>query len=522
MTTDDVTTRPVLIQGGMGVGVSSWQLANAVARAGQLGVVSGTALDASVARRLQDGDPGGYLRRALAHFPLPALAERVVAKYHRPQGRHGAPYLPVPRLAIHSGPNGTARTHSERHSDELGVVANFVEVWLAKYGHHPIPEDPRRDLLGPDAAASGLVGVNYLEKLQMATPAAAYGAVLGGVDYVLMGAGIPRELPRLLTELAAGRPGTIHVDVAGGSAMPQTLDPTSLPAEGELLPATRRPRFLAIVSSHVLAQFLARDPATIPDGFVVEGPTAGGHSAPPRGQMELDDHGQPVYGPRDEANLAMLAKIGLPFWLAGGYGEPEKVAEALAAGAAGVQVGTLFALARESGLDDDLRGTLLTRLRDESLVVLNSAGASPTGFPFKVAQLPGTLADPEVYAARPRLCDLGYLRTPYVRGESAIGYRCPAEPLDVFARKGGDAAGAQGSNCLCNALMADVGLAQDRKDGYTEAPLVTLGSDLTGARRLDREYLARHDGHRPGGWSAAEAVQWLLGDRGPSVEPTGN
>ena len=506
MTAQAPARPPVVIQGGMGVGVSSWQLANAVARSGQLGVVSGTALDASVARRLQDGDPTGHLRRAVAHFPLRALAQRVMTKYFRPNGLDGAPYLPVPRLAIHTGPNGTARTHSERDSDDLSVLGNFVEVWLAKYGHHPVPDDPASDLLGPDAEMSGLVGVNYLEKLQMATPGAAYGAVLAGVDYVLMGAGIPRELPQLLTDLAAGRPGTISVDVSGGSAMPQTLDPAALLGEGEALPTTRRPQFLAIVSSHVLAQFLSRDPATKPDGFVVEGPTAGGHSAPPRGQMELDEHGQPIYGPRDEANLGMLAKIGLPFWLAGGYGEPDKVAEALSLGAAGVQVGTLFALCHESGLADDLREKLLGGLREGTLVVRNSAGASPTGFPFKVAQLPGTLADAEVYAARPRLCDLGYLRTPYVRGEN-IGYRCPAEPLDVFARKGGDAAGAEGSNCLCNALMADVGLGQNRKDGYSEVPLVTLGSDLTGARKLDGENAQR--GGDPQSWSAAEAVAWL-------------
>ena len=38
---------PTIIQGGMGVAVSSWRLASAVARRGQLGVVSGTALEVS-------------------------------------------------------------------------------------------------------------------------------------------------------------------------------------------------------------------------------------------------------------------------------------------------------------------------------------------------------------------------------------------------------------------------------------------------------------------------------------------
>ena len=49
---------PQIIQGGMGVGISNWQLAQAVSRRGQLGVVSGTALDQMLARRLQDALDG--------------------------------------------------------------------------------------------------------------------------------------------------------------------------------------------------------------------------------------------------------------------------------------------------------------------------------------------------------------------------------------------------------------------------------------------------------------------------------
>ena len=86
---------PPVIQGGMGVAVSSWPLARAVAAAGQLGVVSGTALDAVLARRLQDGDPGGHLRTALAAFPVPEMAEHVLARYFRLGGRGpGEPYAP--------------------------------------------------------------------------------------------------------------------------------------------------------------------------------------------------------------------------------------------------------------------------------------------------------------------------------------------------------------------------------------------------------------------------------------------
>ena len=65
----------------MGVAVSSWNLASAVSRRQQLGVVSGTAMDAVFARRLQLGDIGGYLREALDAFPIREIAERVAARY---------------------------------------------------------------------------------------------------------------------------------------------------------------------------------------------------------------------------------------------------------------------------------------------------------------------------------------------------------------------------------------------------------------------------------------------------------
>ena len=74
-------SEPTIIQGGMGAAVSAWQLAKAVARTGQLGVVSGTALDSIMVRRLQLGDIGGHIRRALAEFPLPGMAERIVDRF---------------------------------------------------------------------------------------------------------------------------------------------------------------------------------------------------------------------------------------------------------------------------------------------------------------------------------------------------------------------------------------------------------------------------------------------------------
>ncbi|MHB1787420.1 MAG: nitronate monooxygenase [Acidimicrobiales bacterium] len=451
----------------MGVGVSGWQLARAVSVAGQLGVVSGVALDTVMARRLQAGDPGGDARRALEGFPVPRIAEQIIEGYFVDGGVDpGRPFRLVRRLGLRQRPGDIAMT----------VAGNFVEVFLAKEGH------------------AGKVGVNYLEKLQMATPAAVLGAMLAGVDYVLMGAGIPAEIPQLLNDLAACRRGGVRVDVDGAprdEGHRVTVDPTGFLSPGTGL---ERPRFLAVIASHVLAQFLARDPLTRPDGFVVEMPVAGGHSAPPRGRTVLDEDGEPVYGERDLLDAGAMVAIGLPFWLAGGYGSPEGLRLARGLGAAGVQVGSAFALCTESGIRPELRRYLLDEALSGGLRVRNDPVASSTGFPFKVADVPGSVSDASIYGDRKRLCDLGYLRVPYMVAGGDVGYRCPGEPVAAFVRKGGKPDAADGRRCLCNGLMATVGLAQHRVGGYVEPPLVTLGQDLSFVATLAggaRQYSAR-------------------------------
>ena len=475
---------PRVIQGGMGIAVSSWRLASEVARGGQLGVVSGTGLDVVLARRLQDGDRGGSIRRALAAFPVPAIATRVRDKYFLPNGRKaGESYSTVPRLSL------TPR----RLAQELLMVGNFVEVWLAKEGH------------------DGKVGVNYLEKGQMATPAAAYGAMLAGVDYVLMGAGIPRDTPHLLDELAEHRKVKFPVHVTGAEPGTFTLDldpPTLL---GATLARLKRPFFLAIISAHILATHLSKDDYSRPDGFIIEGSRAGGHNAPPRGKLVLDESGQPVFGPRDEADVAQVAACGLPFWIAGAVGTPEGLVAAEAHGAQGIQAGTLFALSHESGLDAALRQQAIAGVRDGTLTVKTEPLVSPTGFPFKVAQLPATLSDEATLALRPRKCDMSLLRTPFVGPDGEVAYRCAAEPVEDFVRKGGTTEETVGRVCLCNALFANVGLGQTQRDGYQEKALVTLGEDLEGSRRLLSLF--------PQGWSARQALDWLLGKL-PAVEPS--
>ena len=435
----------------MGVGVSNWRLAHAVSRAGQLGVVSGSVLDTVMVRRLQDGDPGGHVRRAAAQFPIPEAGAAIVRRFLLPEGRSpGAPYKLLPMYH--------ARVSAARQ--RVTMLANFVEVWLAKEGH------------------DGPVGLNLLTKVQMPNLASLYGAMLAGVDFVIMGAGVPREIPGALDALAEHRPARLRLDVESGrrdDVVWLEFDPRD---HWEPVAPLTRPKFLAVVSANSLAMSLARKSTGQVDGFVVEGPTAGGHNGWPRGELRLSAQGEPVYGERDIVDLSKLRDLGLPFWLAGGLGSPEGLRRALDAGAAGIQVGTLFALCEESGIEPGLRTRILHAAASGHAPVFTDPRASPTGYPFKVVGL-----ETETLAPRRRVCDLGYLRTAVRQADGRVIYRCPAEPTADYVRKGGALADTEGRQCLCNGLTATVGLGQVRADG-PEPFLVTSGDDLETLGRL--------------------------------------
>ena len=457
----------------MGVAVSGWRLANAVARAGHLGVVSASMLDTVVVRQLQDGDPGGHIRRAAAAFPIPGAADEIIRRYHRPDGREpGEKYHALP---IYKQQVSAAR-------DRVTMFAAFVEVTLAK------------------ERCSGPVGVNLLTKVQLPNLASLYGAMLAGVDYVLMGAGIPREIPGVLDAFAEHRPARMRFDVAGSSRDETeylTFDPRDhWPAQSTSL---RRPRFLAIVSAASLAANLIRKSTGSVDGFIIEAATAGGHNAPPRGPLQLDARGQPVYGARDVVDLDEMTALGVPFWLAGGVGSPEGLDGALRAGARGIQVGTLFAYADESGIAPEIKRRVIEAVEAGEASIFTDPRASPTGYPFKVVEVPGRFG---ASSPRERVCDLGYLRVAARLPNGRLVYRCPAEPVDAYVAKGGDVADTVGRQCLCNGLTATIGLGQLRGN-EREPALVTSGDSLL--------ELGRFLGGRAAYW-AADVIEYLIGD----------
>jgi len=472
MTPSHAIPTPWLIQGGMGIAISNWRLARAVSSAGQIGVVSGTAIDGVFVRRLQDHGVDDELRAVLDTFPVASIVDDALRRFATVRRVAGTPYRSLAMLS----------DRSPRRAFDMVVLATFVEVALAKAGH------------------GGLVGINLLTKVQIPTAASLCGAILAGVDYVMMGAGVPTHIPGVIDDLAQGRRTTLPFAVTGAAsdhpASSMSFDPEPYLASSSL----RRPKFIGIVSSHVLANALFKRSNGPVDGFVVERPNAGGHNAPPRGAYPLDEHGAPVYGPRDEVDFAVMNELKVPYWIGGGVTNADDVREAQSVGAAGVQVGTMFAYCEESGMEPSLRQRVLAEMSHQVIDVATSTTASSTGYPFKVVELPGTIADPSTYAQRPRRCDLGYLREAYLDEDGATAYRCAAEPLNIYSRKGGHLEGAEATTCLCNGLMATAGLAQVRPDGYVEAPLVTSGDSINDIAVL---LVGRED------YSARDVINWL-------------
>jgi len=489
-----------LIQGGMGVYVSNWRLAKAVAieKPGiTAGTVSGTGLDVVYVRLLQLGDPGGQILRAFTAFDTQfgvGIGKKIYDRYFIDGGKtpdDQFQYGPKPTVCTADGSRAIPMQIQNTKpiilmlNDELVellIVTNFAEVWLAKENH------------------TGIIFINYLKKVELPLIFAMYGAMLAGVDGIIVGAGNPDGLPAVCSYLAKHTAVITDLSVLyreSGEKYILSFDPGSI-AKGKLTQKPLiRPAFLAIVSLENLVSALALNSSQPPDGFIIEHHTAGGHNAPPQGTTKYDTLGQPLYSELDEPDLAAIRQEGLPFWLAGGYNSHTKLEMALEAGATGVQVGSSFALAEESGLSFAYRNALFTEFKkgrtDEDLV--RTSSFSPTGFPFKVAQLIGTLADEDVYSDRRRYCDLGLLKQiglskPDDAGMRRLFQRCSAGPVEEFISKRGLLHNSESKRCLCNGLLAGIGLGQvgtQPGEQAEEPAIITLGNNLEGIRKLSRQ-----------------------------------
>ncbi len=415
---------PKIIQGTPEIAVSTWSLARAVSKAGQLGVISGNALPVLLSRRLQKGDEGGHLRRTFQHFLVSAIARRAWEDYYLTGGlRPGRPFR-LARQPVFG--QGTAAV-------ELAVLAAFAEVFLAREGH------------------DGLVGMHMSGKLRLPLLPTLFGAMLAGVDYLVLSR-FPEGLSAALDALREGAPASLPLEVEGANGSGKSyvcgFDPATI-GFGDV-PPLKRPALLAVVDTLEEIHDLRQLGAGSPDGYVWRG------SVP--------------------APLETLLDLQRPFWVCD-LPTAANLQRLTQAGAAGLLVESAFTFALESGLDPILRQQVLDRCCDEPERVFVDLLPSPAGSPLSVLRLETTASDPTVFADRERICDVGYIRQPYRTPDGSVGYRCPGEPMRYFQEKGGDPAAGAPQRCICNGLLASVGLGQIQA-GELEPVLVPAGEDV--------------------------------------------
>ncbi|MCB1126669.1 MAG: hypothetical protein KDM81_09255, partial [Verrucomicrobiae bacterium] len=423
--------RPRIIQGDLDAMVATWPLAKAVATTGQLGVVSGTLLPVITARRLQMGDPGGHLRRAFDQFPAADVARRVWEDFFVPGGK--ATETPFAATLQPSFDQNPALT-------ELAVVAGFAEVFLAREGH------------------SGPVAIHFSEQARLPLLPTLHGALLAGVDSVIV-AGEDAAVASGVVRLCEGEEAGVRMRLAGSTAEsgpeccfnPQVIGggtPTELP----------RPRVLLIGDS---AERLATQV------HAAQGPVEGVI-------LRLEN----TTGLPSESELGRLRDLVLPFWLAGLPATASSLDAVLTAGGTGLVVSTPFHYCAESELAGDWKAEVFARSRQKPARLAVEFVSAPAGHQVPIARVEGSAVDEAEFARRERFCDVGFLRQLYQREDGSVGYRCPGETVTCHHAKGGDPAAASAQRCLCNGMLAALGLGQVRPGYGVERPLLPAGEDL--------------------------------------------
>jgi nitronate monooxygenase len=192
------------------------------------------------------------------------------------------------------------------------------------------------------AAGAGLLAVNVMRAV---SEYAAYvrQAAASGIDAIVVGAGLPLDLP----ELAADHP------------------------KLALVPILSDARGIALV----LKKWERK--GRLPDAIVIEHPKhAGGHL----GAARIEDLDDPRFEfeqviPEARALLrAMGAEDKVPLIPAGGINTPQRVRELIALGASAVQVGTAFAVTEESDAHPEFKRVLAGAKAEDIVEFISVAG----------------------------------------------------------------------------------------------------------------------------------------------------
>ena len=176
------------------------------------------------------------------------------------------------------------------------------------------------------------------------------------------------------------------------------------------------------------------------DGFIVEGPTAGGHNAPPRGELTAQrTRRADLRRARRRRPRQDRASWGCPSGWPAATARPDVLcAGAGRRGRRACRSARRSRYCAESGLRDDSSRPAGAGAPGARPTSSPTRWRRPTGFPFKVVPARRHASRAGVLPARPRICDLGYLREAYRdarRRRSASAAR--PNRSSVYVSKGG-------------------------------------------------------------------------------------
>lgn len=259
----------------------------------------------------------------------------------------------------------------------------------------------------------GFIAINIMVALQKAFTESILGAIDGGIDAIILGAGLPTTLPEIIKE----------ADVA-------------------LIPIVSSVKALKIICKRWSDRY-----KRIPDAVVVEGPLAGGHlgfsfADLDKEQFRLEHLFKPI---KEFAQ----ANGDFPVIVAGGvYYREDIVRWVNDLGADGVQMGTRFAATHESGASEEFKQAIIN-CRENDIIVAEKPG-SPCGLPFRLIKTsPGYQS--ALKKARPPKCTRGFVRRKDDSGHFTV---CSAkDSTDDF--------------CICNVLLSAHGFTDKEEPIYT-------------------------------------------------------
>lgn len=198
----------------------------------------------------------------------------------------------------------------------------------------------------------GLLGVNIMCALTNYSDMVRT-SIREGVDLIISGAGLPMDLPGYLREMREEMKGEVKT---------------------KLVPIVSSGRAASLLCKKWLKKF-----DYLPDGFVVEGPKAGGHLGFKAEQLD-----QPEYQLEKIVTDVIEAvtpfreqhKKDIPVIAAGGVYTGEDIAKFLELGASGVQMGTRFVATHECDADEEFKRAYVTATKEDVTII-----KSPVGLP---------------------------------------------------------------------------------------------------------------------------------------------